>query len=264
MRGRTGKARLNEGDIPIELHGLTRTKSQVQLKQERVARENTSRLYSSVGKARRADSKRRMTVGGKRRRYNTRRRSSRKALSVVRKMRGGGSENINIDVNKYFIESGIIGELGRERHKNLLLEHNIIIKQGIIELPTNYFYVIMTVDNNVDNKELLIFKIDSDNNNLYKIFGITQVLETTAFLGGLKSTTGIVTFNDYSNEKKQYNEGFPPKGPITTNIIFKIKDVPRVSYDTIKHFDYSGGYTLIFRKLDSYLSKEKLNGYYIV
>ena len=182
---------------------------------------------------------------------------------------GGLPPSENINIVKYFpTDTGdIVGELGSERHKDLLLEHNIILKQGIIELPTNYFYVIRTVDNNVDNKELLIFKIDSDN-NLYKIFGITQVLETksTKFQSGLgiTSTRGIVTFNDYSNEKKQYNEGFPPKAPITTNIIFKIKDNPMVSYDTINNFDYSGGYRLIFRKLDSYLSKENLNGYYIV
>ncbi len=127
----------------------------------------------------------------------------------------------------------------------------------------------MTVKNDVDNKELLIFKIDSDN-NLYKIFGITQELKTSkitfdnsTILSPLKSTSGILTFNDYSNVKKQYNEGFP-KGTITTNTIFKIND-SRVSYDTIKNFDYSGGYSLIFRKLDSYLAKDKLeDGYYIV
>jgi hypothetical protein len=69
MRGRTGNYEMNEKDIPVELYGLARTNSELELKP---IREMYKRTLATVSKEKRKHPRRRLTIGGKRKRSHTR------------------------------------------------------------------------------------------------------------------------------------------------------------------------------------------------
>ena len=75
MRGRTGNYEMNEKDIPIELYGLARTNSELELKP---IREMYKRTLATVRKEKQKHPRRRLTIGGKRKRSHTRKRGGTK------------------------------------------------------------------------------------------------------------------------------------------------------------------------------------------
>ena len=84
MRGRTGEYKMNEKDIPIELYGLARTNSELELKP---IREMYKRTLATVRKEKQKHPRRRLTIGGKRKRSHTRKRSHARKCGGSKKRR---------------------------------------------------------------------------------------------------------------------------------------------------------------------------------